>query len=213
MDNLFNAPNSIPSTGSKKPVKTSKPVSFIEAIREQGGSATKGVASNFIDQITGRDNSSQAQDTKLNQQPFNFAEYLKRRENKIRQQERMLIQQQQRSETVLFYKKEDEAKKEIESIKVEIKKIIISTKDVSSELIEAEKTVMTTTVEAGTYQINFFQRIKRLIAIAKKRITEAQSWLELFNQKKQQSFYWGQVKKTGTKYMLSSERQVVTQTG
>lgn len=147
-------------------------------------------------------------------QPFNFAEFLQQREQKIRQQERNLADQQRQSEKVLFHRKEEEARKEVEAIKEEIKKIIKTMGGVSAELIAAEQTVLSTTVEAGTYHLNFFQRVRRLLALARKRLSESQHWLELFNSRqKHRSFYWGQVKKSGTKYMLSQERYMATQAG
>lgn len=221
MNNPFQLPTLGDSTDTNSTKKyNKKPANFIEALRNQGQAATTGVAGNFIDQITGKASNYQNPTNTVNnfpqkqEQAFNFAEYLKSRENKVRQEERMLHGQQQRSETVLFTKKEEQAKKEIEFIKEEIKKILVSSEDLSVELLEAEKTIMTRSVETGVYQINFFQRIKRLIILAKKRISEAQNWLELFNHRtNQKSYYWGQVKKSGAKFMLSQERQLVTQTG
>jgi hypothetical protein len=220
MTDLFNKQDPFSNFNSANKKKYQKPNNLIEAFRDQGSAATRGVASSFIDQLTGKDqfqntNSNQnQQEQKPQSQPFNFAEFLKQRENRIRQQERMLSQQQQKTERVLFFQKEDKAKQEIEIIKAEIKKIIISTQDVSAELIEAEKTVATTTVEVGTYQINFFQRIRKLLILAKKRIEESRHWLELYNQRNaHRSYYWGQVKKSGSKFMLSQERQISNQTG
>ncbi|NMC35767.1 hypothetical protein GYA49_01865 [Candidatus Beckwithbacteria bacterium] len=212
--------NNLSSTNSTAQKKKPQTASFLESLREQGKTATSGIAQGAVDQLFGGggqanqkvDNSSQPANP--NQQPFNFAEFLKLREQKIRQQERTLSEQQRRTETVVFSQKEESAKKEIEFIKEEIKKIIKETGDVAIELIEAEKTAMTTTVEAGTYQINFFQRIRSLLAIARKRIAESKNWLEMFNSRqKQKSYYWGQVKKSGTKYLLSNERYMATQAG
>src|SRR3989344_3089537 len=152
MGDFFNSYN-------QKPRKASN---FIEALREQTSSATSSIIGSALDQLKGRNQDQ----TNLNQktQPFNFTEFLKSREHTIRQQETSLNQQQRRTETLVFYKKEEEAKKEIEFIKTEIKKIIETTQDIAVELIEAEKAVMMTTVETGSYQLNFFQRIHRLIA-------------------------------------------------
>ena len=211
--------NNLSSTNSAVQKKKPQTASFLESLREQGKTATSGVAQGAIDQLFGGGQANQQannpnQLANPNQQPFNFAEFLKLREQKIRQQERTLSEQQRRTETVVFSQKEESAKKEIEFIKEEIKKIIKETGDVAVELIEAEKTVLTTTVEAGTYQINFFQRIRSLLAIARKRIAESKNWLEMFNSRqKQKSYYWGQVKKSGTKYLLSNERYMATQAG
>jgi hypothetical protein len=219
MDDLFKAPGQL-NTGSGKKQQTKQSASFLEALREQAKSATTGVANSAVDQLRGavpnQDTTPSHQSNTqpdVNRQPFNFAEFLKMRENRIRQQERTL-QQQRRTETLLFHQKEEQTKKEIEAIKVEIKKIIESTTDVSAEFMAAEQSLMATTVEVGTYQINFFQRIKRILILVRKRLTESKHWLEMFNSRKnQRSYYWNQVQKSGTKYMLSHERTVATQTG
>jgi len=222
MDDPFKLSSSNSSTGKKK--QTNQSASFLEALREQSRSATTGVASSFVEQITGNPSDTTKLDKQPNQQakapanpntpPFNFAEFLRMREQKVRQQERMLHQQQQRTETLVFHQKEESARKEIELIKEEIRKIIESSTEISSELISAEQSVMTTTVEVGTYQINFFQRIRRMLVLIRKRLSESKHWLEEFNsRKKNRSHYWGQVQKSGTKFILSHERYVATQTG
>jgi uncharacterized protein DUF5660 len=212
MGDLFNSGNLLNSNSNSNQTHTKKPANFIEALKEQGRAATSGIANAAADQLSG---SKQAQEQNPEKKPnFDFAEFLKSRDQKIRSQERNLHQQQQRSETVLFNRQNEETKKQIEEIKISIKQILIATKDTSAELIEAEKTIMTTTVEVGTYQINFLSRVRRLIELAKKRISEANHWLDMFNTRNQhRSYYWGQVKKSGTKFMLSHERQIATQTG
>lgn len=219
------SPSSIqpPTKSSKK--SSIKHRNFIEALKDLGGgvkdqakAATTGMLNQAVDQMTGSLDQSSPQSPADRfpqpQMPFNFSEYLKSRENQIRQQERQMAQQQRGAEKLVYHRKEEEAKQQVELIKAEIKKLIVETGEMSVELQQAEQTVMTTTTEPGTYHLNFFDRIRRLIALARKRISESRNWLELFNSRKQQkSYYWGQVKKSGTKYMLSHERYMATQAG
>ena len=199
---------------------------LLEMFREQGTSATTGMIGNAADQLFGTPQAPKSPNIMPHPQmpgmppnpngqpPFNFAEFLKRREQRIRQQERGMADQQRRQEKVIFHQKEQSAKKEIEAIKQEILKIIKTTNGISAEILSAEQSAMGNTVEAGTYHINFFQRIRRLLAIAKKNLAESAHWLEQFNnRKKAKGVYWQNVKKSGAKYQLSSERSVVTQTG
>ena len=190
---------------------------FGSDFKNQARAATLGTLNTATGQITGTIYDRQPSQTDRlaqPQAPFNFAEYLRSREMQIRQQERMMGQQQRSAETMIFHRKEEEAKKEVEIVKAEIKKLVIETGKVSTELREAEKTVMTTTTEAGTYHLNFFERIRNLISLARKNISESKTWLQMFNgRNKNKSFYWAQVKKSGTKFMLSNERTVATQTG
>ncbi|NMB57156.1 hypothetical protein GYA19_04460 [Candidatus Beckwithbacteria bacterium] len=212
----------------KKPAdnqKSNKVSNFIENFKEQGQAATTGVAKTVLEQIFGSmdSNYNQFPQTQNNipnnfntpgQKPFNFAEFLRSRENFTKMRERQFAQQQRSQERLIFSRKNEETKKEIELLKQEIKKLIKTSKDVTAEILAAEKTIMTTTVEAGTYQVNFFQRVRRMIMIARKRLQDSQNWLQLFNSRqRQKAGYWGNVKKSGTKYMLSNERYMSTQAG
>lgn len=224
MNDPFKLPNNLGNNNTNSNnKKTPQKGNFLESFREQGKSATTGMLGNAADQLFGARTSSPdfynqqqfpSAPQNPSQPPFNFAEFLKRREQNIRSQERNLGEQQRRQERIVFYQKEESAKKEIESIKSQLIQIIKSTNGISADLLAAEQTVLSTTVEVGTYHINFFQRIHRLLERVRKNLAESAHWLEIFNQRNQaKSYYWGQVKKSGTKYQLSQERALVTQTG
>lgn len=202
------------SNSTSKAKKTSYSSNFIEALKDQAKTATFGVGSQAIDQIAGR--APQTPQQEAPQQPFNFAEYLQLRERKIRQQERLFAQRQQTTEILVYHRKEEAAQKEVELIKQEIKTLAVQTGKLSSELGEAEKAVSgrTPDIKTGTYYISFFERIRNLIKLAKKRITESRTWLQIFNSRaKAKCSYWGQFKKSGTKFLLSQERYMATQAG
>jgi hypothetical protein len=60
----------------------------------------------------------------------------------------------------------------------------------------------------------FFARLEIFIARLREDVRLSSKFLEISSQRKGGGrFYWGNVKKSGTKYMLSSERNMVTQTG
>jgi hypothetical protein len=206
---------------------------FIEAIRDTGESigsqlkdAGKEGVQEVLNSVLGRTPSRSADQSNTTNtadfsqsnpninKSFNFEEYLYNRERQIRQQERTLSQRLRDNEQILYNRHEEQTKQQIVLIQEEIKKIIVETKDLSVELLEAEKTVSATIVTAGNYHINFFERVRRLLQLARKRIAESQGWLELFNSRQQQrTVYWGQVKKSGTKFMMSADRYVSTQAG
>jgi hypothetical protein len=218
MNDPFKLPNTIGgnSTSNKK-APTQNTRNFIESFREQGNAATAGVFGEAKNQLFGGLNSPQRSENtpNPNQQPqFNFEEFLKQREQKIRQQERNLSQEQRRTEKVIFLQKENNAKKELESILIEIKKISETSSDIAIEVVEAQKSIMANPVEVGIYHITLYQRIRRHLILAKKRMSEAKYWLQMFNNRKvSKSAYWGKAKKHGTTYTLSNERTVATQTG
>lgn len=208
----------------KKKNKVQKSQNFIEAIKDVGdslGSQIKdiggGVAKGAINSILGQSpdqNPSQTAPSPNQEKNFNFEEYLYNRERQVRAQERGLSQRIRDNEKVIYNRREEETKQQIVCVQEEIKKIIVETKGLAIELIEAEKTVSTQVVGAGKYHLNFFDRVKRLLVIARKRIAESKDWLALFNSRKnRKNLYWNKVQKSGTKFMLSSERYMATQAG
>ena len=204
-----------PSSGKPKP-NQHQSQNFMEAFKDQARSASAGMVSESINQIFGR-----------NRQPSNYQEnnqlasqrqmeQMAARERLIRLREQMMRQRQQTTETLVFSHKEESAKQEIQIIKQEIKTLVVQTGKLSSELVQAEKAVggQIPDIKSGAYYVSFFERIRRLVQLAKKKITESRTWLGEFSGRcKAKSHYWGNVKKSGAKYMLSSERAIATQTG
>ncbi len=203
------------SSPAKKQKKSPYSKNFLEAFKDQAKSATVGVGQAAMEQLAGQNlqQNPQEQQQKPN---FNFAEYLRLREKQVRQQERRLAEKQRSAEVTIFHYREKQAQEQIKEIKTEIKSLTVHTGKLSTELREAEKAVFgqIPDLKSGIYYLSFFERIKRLVKLAKKKITESQTWLQAFSARKQaRSFYWGQVKKSGTKFMLSQERAVATQAG
>lgn len=76
-----------------------------------------------------------------------------------------------------------------------------------------EVTMETAPAQAGTYHLNFFEWVFSVIRKARERIDESQTWLTMFQSKKEQKSYWNMFSKHGTTFGLSGERVVATQTG
>lgn len=187
-----------------------KTANLIESFKDQGKALTWGLGGSAWDQLAGGANRPQPQEN------FNFSEFLQSREQQVRNQERSLFERQRSYEVLVFHRKEEICKKEIEIIKQEIKTLVVQTGKLSSELVQAEKAVggQTPDIKSGVYYFSFFERIRRLIKLAKKRITESRTWLTEFTGRcKAKSYYWGQTQKSGTKFMLSHERYMATQAG
>jgi len=209
-----------PFSQNQKQKKFQRPSNFIEALKDLGSSikkqtkdATWGTGKGMVDQILGAPKTPVKPESGELQpeQPFNFEDYLKSKEKQIAARERQRYGKRIQEERLVFHRKHEEAKLQIKAVQEELKKLA----DTSQELsVEIKKATFTATVEPGTYHENFFDRIRRLIQLARKRISESKSWLETFNQRaKKRSHYWGQVKKSGTKFMLSQERYMSTQVG
>jgi len=229
MSTNFGAQNQIklPSSGNSNDKKPQGKRNFAEAIKDGKSSApttaeapqdqVKAVTTGVLSEAAGQIFGGQArEDTLISpaQQPASFKEYLAKREKNVRFQERRTTEQQRAVERVVYSKKEQETKLEIASLQQEIKKLAVATKELSAEVVEAEKTAFTAVVSPGTYHLNFFDRIRRLISVARKRINESKNWLTLFNsRKKQRGIYWARAKKLGSKYTLSAERYMSMSAG
>lgn len=119
-----------------------------------------------------------------------------------------------REEKVLFTRQQKETQQQVVSLQEEIKKLAKTTADLASEAKEAEITAMQELPEVGTYHLNFFARLRKLIAELRSQIQESSFWLAAWNKKAQKrNYYWNQFKKSGSKFLLSSDRYVATQAG
>lgn len=71
-------------------------------------------------------------------------------------------------------------------------------------------------VDPGTYHVHFFQQLLNFVVLMRKRVQEANTWIENFHSRaKKQGAFWGQVynKKGGTQYLMSQEHQVARNVG
>lgn len=199
--------------------KSNRPNNFIEAIKEIGSSiksqakdATVGTGRSAMDQLFGAPKNTTPQIGEMPaNKPFNFEDFLRSREKQIEFNERQKYARKFREETLVFHRKEEEAKRQIAQIQEELKKLAEETVGLSQEV---KKAVFEGVAQGGTYHVSFFDRIKRIIEIARKQITESRHWFQTLNQRrKQKSYYWYRVKKSGTRFMLSHERYMATQAG
>ncbi|AKM79191.1 MAG: hypothetical protein UX85_C0003G0012 [Candidatus Beckwithbacteria bacterium GW2011_GWB1_47_15] len=177
-----------PFNTKTKPTTNKKPSqNFIEALKD-GGDQPAAPAENF-----------------------NFEEFLKLREKQIRHQEQARFEAFRREEKIVFSREKQRVKIEIQTLQTEIKKLA---QESVGLVAEVEKAAFQAVVDPGVYHQNFFERLLSLIKLARKKIAESKTWLGLHNQRSQQrAYYWGQVKSSGTSFMLSGERTVSTQAG
>jgi len=198
-----------------KKKKGPKHQNFIEAFKDIGSSINKNVtqkvikdAKNTVDALT----KAQTQtDTPAPQEDFNFEEYLNLQERKIRQQERARFETVRQEEKIIFSREQQQVKIQIETLQVQIKELA---KEQTGLMTEIEQATFQAVVSPGVYHQNFFERLLHLIKIAKKKIAESRTWLHLHNHRAQKrAYYWQNVKKSGTKFMLSHERYMSTQAG
>jgi len=213
------------SNKSQKPNSYSPHANFIEALKSSGQSIAKdtftgikedlikGSATQMVDTVFNRTTSNQ--ETPQEQQPpFNFSEYLNSGEQvaKQRQHDKVKYEYEQ-VETVIFNRRQQEIQKKIEQIQLELKNLagdVVGLDETTRTVIQQE------IVDPGLYHLNFFERLLTFVRQIRKRVTESRNWAALHSQRgKTKSYFWQQSNKKvgGTKFQLSQERQVATQTG
>lgn len=191
-----------PKNNHKK--KLPKTDSFLEALRDLGS----GIPQEAFNQITGRKSGELKPNQTLN------LDQLTKIEERQEKQKRQFLQEFldiRRQERLVWTKKEEDTRLQIATVLEELKKLASATKDLAKEADIAAKQVP---VEPGVYHLSFFERLRETLILLRKRIEESATWLTAFNQKaNRRNNYWAQVRKSGTKFMLSQERYMATQAG
>jgi hypothetical protein len=103
-----------------------------------------------------------------------------------------------------------EVKQKIEGIRAELKALSQSIKNLRQEI---SKTVLDTPVDPGIYHLNFFEHLRSYLQMMKEQVDDSRTWLMAANNRKAKKGYWGQFKKHGTSFGLSSERSIATSAG
>ena len=207
-----------------KPKSKSRPApaNFLEALRDLGASASQGVTNQVKDigseawnQISGNfpdypDFPSSYPTQPLSpRKPFESG-FPSESELKYRRQA-FFERQKAAQEKVVFRKEDQQTKLQIQSLQEEIKKLANSTQNLAQEVQVA---AMQAPVDPGSYHVSFFEKLRQVIRDIKKRIDDSATWLSTMNVKgKKQSYYWSQVGKSGTKYLLSQERYMTNSAG
>ena len=202
---------------NKKRVKYYNQKGFLENLKDLGGGivrsavedVVKGAAEELTGQITGLKAKKVIEKGILEQgQSLDLAA----KEKQIRERERRSFERQRADEKIAWTKEQQKAGLQIKALQEELKKLVNETEGLSREIKTAAVQAI---VEPGTYHLNFFERLQKLIKLIRKKVQESKTWLVEWNSysKRKRNFYWTQVKKSGTKYMLSSERYMSTQAG
>ncbi len=112
----------------------------------------------------------------------------------------------------IYSAKDKQVEKKIEEIRHELQAL-------AKQIIKYDQNVtgaiQTQVVNPGVYHISFFEHIKQIIALIKKNVTEANSWLSVFKKRSSQKggTFWANTKKGGTSYMMSGEHSASRSAG
>lgn len=181
---------------------------FLTAKKQKSGPKHQNFLEAFKDSVAAK---PQTQSSQTNAEAFNFEEFLNQQEKRIRQQERGRFEAIRREEQIIFSREKNQIKVQIETIQTQIKTLA---KEQVGLMEEVDQAAFQAVVNPGVYHQSFFERLLHLIKLARKKVAESRTWLQLQNHRSQsRTGYWQSVKTSGTSFMLSGERTVSTQAG
>ncbi|MEK7551150.1 MAG: DUF5660 family protein [Patescibacteria group bacterium] len=117
------------------------------------------------------------------------------------------------ADTLNVQRENMQLKGQLEQIRVELKKIVETSKELEATFKEVAKESVQRTVTPGKYHVNFFEWMLSTIQSARVRIESSASWIGAISGKKSKRDYWSLSKSQGTSFSLSGERVVSQQTG
>ncbi|MBI2010465.1 MAG: hypothetical protein HYS86_04840 [Candidatus Chisholmbacteria bacterium] len=190
---------------------------FIEALKSIGGGVVKGVAKdvgvgvaqNAFDTIMGG-----PQQHSGDLQPggsLEFDQLQQESQEKLKAAEHLRQHQLQQKEEMIFSAKEEQTKREIVQVQVEIQKLA---KEVGEVAHEAQVASMQQAEKPGEYHVSFFEHLKNLLQALRKKLADSASWLSTVNDRaSRKKGYWSQFAKKGSSFSMHEERKMSTQAG
>ncbi len=190
--------------------------SFVESMRDMGGSVmkslkndvVKGTAQSIFDQLLGSAKSGNAPDLSSNNTP-DLEAFIAGREKEAaeqaRSQERAFHVHKAAESKVLFSYADESLRKEIDGVRQELQMLVATMGQVEATV---EKAMMDNIVDGGLYHLNYFNKLKTWIKFMRKSLEDSSAWLQLSSGRKSKGYFWTQEAKSGTKYSMSSERNV-----
>ena len=209
----FKPLNSTPQSKSRPQTKTSN--NFVEAVQGIGSSTLnslkndviKGTAQSIFDQLLGSTKSGQAPDMNPNMTPDLEQMILEREQQaaeQARSQERAFHVHTQKESQVLFSFADESVRREIEGVRQELSMLVKTMGQVQKQV---ENAMMDNIVHGGVYHLNYFQKLKTWIIFMRKSLEDASGWMQM-SKGRTQGHFWNQTGISGTKYSMSSERNV-----
>lgn len=140
-----------------------------------------------------------------------FAEF-----NRQKEVEKMRVAQfhqaRQKEWEQVYSAKDKQIAQKIEEVRNELKALAKQIVKYDQNITQA---VQSQVVNPGTYHLTFFEHIREVIALIRKNVSEANSWLSVFKKRSSQKggAFWANTKKGGTSYMMSNEHAIARSAG
>ncbi len=209
------------------PTMSSNP--FARALQEIGGTTVKQASSipgemmnDAMNAIFGAGSSTPAKSEPTtfqtdSQNPFAKAmeqnSLLEKEHQDMELEKQRAVRHKEMQMTEVFNLREAKDKELIKQLQEQLRGLAREMKTLDSSVKTA---IHSDVVDPGTYHVHFFQQLLNFVVLMRKRVHEANTWIENFNSRsKKQGHFWGQVasKKGGTAYLMSQEHQVARNVG
>lgn len=201
----------------QKPPAQRNSDSFVESMRDMGGSVVKslkndvlkGTAQSIFDQLLGSSSNKQIPKTENPLDQAKLEQIIAEREaaafaagkNEATPHKSSLRPESQ----VLFSFADEKMKQEINGVRQELSMLVHTMGQVEKQV---ELAIIDNVADAGVYHLNYFHKLKEWIKFMRKSLEDASLWLSTSNGRKGKGYFWTQTAKSGSKYSMSSERNV-----
>lgn len=140
-----------------------------------------------------------------------FTEFNRQKEIE-RQRVAQFHQARQKEWEQVYSAKDKQIAQKIEEIRQELKALAKQIVKYDQNITQA---IAAQVVTPGTYHLTFFEHIREVIALIRKNVSEANSWLSVFKKRgaQKEGAFWANTKKGGTAYMLSEEHAIARSAG
>jgi hypothetical protein len=199
------------------PKKTAKqPQNFVEALKSIGGYTVQSASNDLIKPISsdmvnafsgnrtswsGGESSPAPQEWRKDWLPPEEIQKEAARRERLREVQALPIYDRQAEQT----------KRAIEALQ---KELALLAKDITTLDLSTQKAITEAVVNPGAYHVSFFEKLRAFVILMRKQIADSRNWLDAsYARKNAKNVYWGGVNKSGTKYLLSSERYMATSAG
>lgn len=188
---------------------------LLEALRDLGGNTgnsfkrdvVQGIPEDFLKQILGYNKPPQI-NASGEIQPGQSLEMkavfeAEREENKILRGKLAQEQKLRQEEKVFSQQKGKELKMELHALVHEVGQLAQTTQGLARE---TQIATLQAPANPGIYHVIFFEKLREFIVSFRKRIENANLWMQSYNQRaSKKKTFWGQVSKSGAKRLLSVE--------
>lgn len=218
-----------PGSSTSKPFQTLQANPFARALQEIGGATVKQASTipgemvnDAMSAIFGSGSGaiSNEQTQKKNDAPTNpFARALEQTSKLDEEKKNMEVEKaravrhKEMQMTEVFNMREAKDKELIKQLQEQLRSLAKEMKSLDSSVKTA---IHSDVVDPGTYHVHFFQQLLNFVILMRKRVQEANTWIENFNSRgKKKGAFWSQVynQKGGTAYLMSQEHQVARNVG